>query len=666
MNKELIDKLFFYANNMDYYGFGSLVRDKALQDKYNSFSSNEEERDEDEFDKTLILVTKDIYQQVKEANLTDYMLEVGMKMEGDNQDTLLNFMPNYNLTVEQATNLLPKTNNIYLKAALISATHDSNYMKQCILDKTIRNDSVAVIELIKNTKDLAFMKKCFEDDDLIRYYMKTELLKEIGKLDINYVEDYITNNSDVSNNSLVKLIMDIGNEDYTKKCLTNSKLALNFNNKITLVNSIKDIDYRKKYVSKAIDDNININDIVPIISKIDDPLYVKGIINKYKDDLMTLAMKDLVVATKDSSLMKEFLVNYDDRLREIDKLEVVLALKDDTYFKDKYFPPLKDSDSKIDLPRDMTIGVEIEAKGANYRGNILDFLAKEDGSLGNNSLEVVSPILHSSLEDSRKIYGICNILNKLECHINNNCGGHVHIGANYLDDIPSYTTFLQLTGNCETPLYIISNKRGEITREGGVVSYAMPLSGKIEEATSKGTVQLDKEKDLERFVNKLKSIQQNRYSDINFFNVDNPHKNTIEFRLANGTIEAKTWIENINLFGGIVRAAKEISVIQKKMVKTEEEMTKIFYFNQINSDKTSEEDKLEALLNLSVPNSKEIYLKRYKENKILLDNNPSINRSIRDGVARKPLNIKKDKNKKNELNEMFNNSHESGDISHVR
>jgi hypothetical protein len=666
MNKELIDKLFFYANNMDYYGLGSLVRDKALQDKYNSFSSNEEERDEDEFDKTLILVTKDIYQQVKEANLTDYMLEVGMKMEGDNQDTLLNFMPNYNLTVEQATNLLPKTNNIYLKAALISATHDSNYMKQCILDKTIRNDSVAVIELIKNTKDLAFMKKCFEDDDLIRYYMKTELLKEIGKLDINYVEDYITNNSDVSNNSLVKLIMDIGNEDYTKKCLTNSKLALNFNNKIALVNSIKDIDYCKKYVSKAIDDNININDIVPIISKIDDPLYVKGIINKYKDDLMTLAMKDLVVATKDSSLMKEFLVNYDDRLREIDKLEVVLALKDDAYFKDKYFPPLKDSDSKIDLPRDMTIGVEIEAKGVNYRGNILDFLAKEDGSLGNNSLEVVSPILHSSLEDSKKIYGICNILNKLECQVNNNCGGHVHIGANYLDDIPSYTTFLQLTGNCETPLYIISNKRGEITREGGVVSYAMPLSGKIEEATSKGTVQLDKEEDLERFVNKLKSIQQNRYSDINFFNVDNPHKNTIEFRLANGTIEAKTWIENINLFGGIVRAAKEISVIQKKMVKTEEEVTKIFYFNQINSDKTSEEDKLEALLNLSVPNSKEIYLKRYKENKILLDNNPSINRSIRDGVARKSLNIKKDKNRKNELNEMFNNSHESGDISHVR
>ena len=48
-------------------------------------------------------------------------------------------------------------------------------------------------------------------------------------------------------------------------------------------------------------------------------------------------------------------------------------------------------------------------------------------------------------------------------------------------------------------------------------------------------------------------------------------KNTIEFRLANGTINPEMWIENANLFGGMVAISEELARIQKNGIRNEED-----------------------------------------------------------------------------------------------
>lgn len=268
----------------------------------------------------------------------------------------------------------------------------------------------------------------------------------------------------------------------------------------------------------------------------------------------------------------------------------------------------------ISLPEGMTIGVEIEAEGREIRGNLFDgWKAKADGSLSNGT-EVVSPILKSQKNDTDNIYIICTILKETGLESSESCGGHIHIGADHLTSKEAYINLIELWGNLEKILYIISNAKGEIIRKEGASTYAIPLSRKMEEALQTGTINLESENDLEMFIQQMKSVQDNRYSGLNFLNIGT-EKNTIEFRLSNGTIDPYTWIQNINLFGGIVHTAEKIAQLQKipEGKRTQEQQLQIELFDKINSPEIPEEEKLESILSLSVdPDKKQIYEKNMR------------------------------------------------------
>ena len=86
-----------------------------------------------------------------------------------------------------------------------------------------------------------------------------------------------------------------------------------------------------------------------------------------------------------------------------------------------------------------------------------------------------------------------------------------------------------------------------------------------------------------------------RYRGINFDNITNTDgKNTIEIRMPNGTINADTWIQNINLFGGIVKIAEETAEIQSKDERklSLEEKRKLDLFNKLGRDKLKNKEKL--------------------------------------------------------------------------
>lgn len=163
----------------------------------------------------------------------------------------------------------------------------------------------------------------------------------------------------------------------------------------------------------------------------------------------------------------------------------------------------------------------------------------------------------------------------------------------------------------------------------------------MEKILNTDSIELNDENDIK---NVLKDVQkEDKRFGINFKNLGE-YKNTIEIRLANGTLDADTWIENINLFGGLVRASQELAIIQTKPEeeRTNEENEKLEYFEQIKTTEISEKEKLEALLKIVVSEDiRNIYLERYNTNSKLINENTEIEEAITKGIAKTPIKVKK-------------------------
>lgn len=205
----------------------------------------------------------------------------------------------------------------------------------------------------------------------------------------------------------------------------------------------------------------------------------------------------------------------------------------------------------------------------------------------------------------------------------------------------SWINLIELFGNTEKLLCIISNKAGEIPREGAVYDFAVPISRRLEEIINSRTQKILNIEDLQGFVKNVQAKE--KYWGVNFLNVGEEN-NTIEFRFSNGTIDADTWIENINLFGGIVRAAQDLALIQKKSEteRTNEEQKMLDSLEKIKSREISEQEKLEDLLTIVIPEEdREIYRKRYNINKPLLEKENIIKEKLEMDTAKGIIDLRK-------------------------
>lgn len=214
---------------------------------------------------------------------------------------------------------------------------------------------------------------------------------------------------------------------------------------------------------------------------------------------------------------------------------------------------------------------------------------------------------------------ICTILKLLGQDVNETCGAHIHFGEKYLTNIQAWKNFIELWANTELILYIISNANGEIPRKN-IVGYATPISKDIEEQIK--VLRLYDINDLDEFKKHLDYLQTKKGYSINFENLKEGRIQTVEVRLSNGTLSFQTWIENIILFGGIIKASQDLSEIQAKDKKdrTEQENYLLGCFENIRNRRYDEKNSLEQLLQLAIPeNRRDIYRERYKINKELLE-----------------------------------------------
>ena len=537
---------------------------------------------------------------------------------------------------------------------LIKTVGDPEYIKECLGNvekmKALDINGDRAVDLIKTVGDPEYIKEYLENVEKMQaldiYGGKVTELLTVEELEPKYIEEWLENIErmralKIQDFIAADLIKKVEQKipGYIKKCLENVEKmqALNIQDLIA-VDLIKKVEQKVPgYIKKCLENvekmqalNIQKSNTINLIRMVEkkEPGYIKKYIKKHikngkVNELESDFLIQVIIMTadakfidycKDSGVLNHKTIERLDRFTEI---------------------------SPITLPGQMTIGVEIESEGLASReeiekiiGNLLKERTWElssDITLINGT-EAISPILRKDIA-SHEIYTVCNALYSLGQETSERCGGHIHIGADYLTDLQDWKNLRNIWNNTEKILYIISNRKGEIPREE-VLKYAKPISGKDE--SKQKTINLESESDLENFIAGIKKIQGDRFSAINYVNVGKEEKNTIEFRLPNGTLDPTTWIENINLFGGLVRVSHELSKI---MLKSEEQRTeeekKMLYNYEVIQMEQDERKVAEALIGLCVSQEQmQTYLDRYDENSELLEKTPELNDRL-NGLIRK-------------------------------
>lgn len=568
---------------------------------------------------------------------------------------------------------------------LILATKDKDYIKKILEDKDLRKEyglvGVHIEDMIVALNDSQYIMDILEDSGLrqkigLISYSVARLLKE-------------THNPDYIKKTIEKM-----SKNKQFKCTARNKDGKTIDGKAELIGLTNDFEYIKgiledkekideygfkhleikelilatkpKYIIEILNDDEKIkeyglddNDIRQLILQTKEPKYIEQILSdeekRKKLGLQDSYILELLIATQDVPYIKRLIEDTEER-KKIgldDKYIDSLVINTDDNYIQQYVEKMIDRSqintnhrSKLNLPEGMTVGVEIESEGENYKLikatknlGVPRWSAKGDSSL-TNGVEIVSPILTGNNEKAtQEIRTVCEKLNGLGQIVTENCGGHIHIGADYLTTANSWDNLKDIIMNTEKILYIMSNKEGEIPREG-ICQYAKPLSGKMEEMMEQGEVQLETEDDLKKFVKKVQN--NDRYFGINFMNLGS-YKNTIEFRFPNGTLDADTWIENVNLLGGLVKTAEEIAQIQLKSEeeRTQEEQDKLRLLEELKDENRTDEEKMEILLKMVVSKeSIEIYRRRFEINSILIEQNVDMDKEISSQVAHRSIKKK--------------------------
>lgn len=487
--------------------------------------------------------------------------------------------------------------------------------------------------------------RSFSNDELMMQYVFTIKYEQI-RSSVTYSLLKIENKIKViesltDENAITAAVMELPNIEHKIKMLSKIKSA---HYKNMIIRSIKESD----------------EEIVKALDSVEDEKYRALLITRIKDDNLKLKYlqeinddinKSKIVMTIDNDDLK---VEYIEKLEDRAAKSFLIASLKSKELRERYLQIYDKRYEKINVPDGMTIGMEIECEGENSIDAYLisDILegwdSKVDSSL-QEGVEITSPILSNSKSDADNLFLVCNMLQELGEQITPRCGAHIHIGADYLKTKEAYANLIELWSNNEELMFLLSNKPGEILREG-VIEYASPISMRILKDIEENRFDDYDTLDKKQFIKKVKNVQRVEKgmgtvrTGINFLTTDDEerHINTIEFRVSNGTIDANTWIENANLFGGLVAISQRISDIQNKSIYERDEKDKSILekFTKLKSKELSDEERLDMLLSLCVPEElKHIYIYRYTENSKLLEQNKKIKEGLESLISDKPINF---------------------------
>lgn len=414
----------------------------------------------------------------------------------------------------------------------------------------------------------------------------TKIIKKIEneELKIKFIDKYLVKPQYVLD--AVLCLSDDYKEQYLNKIdkmINKVKIILSFEDKNRIkkyANSDAYFDYRYKLIVATNDREF----IIKWLEKSDASEYKIKLINEVESDTLKFELIEMLDDANIKSFMLSNKCEVEERLTRL------------------YGTPV---DSKI------TIGVELECSNKEIDkyieiNNIFnDYRIKGDNSV-KNGFEIVSPILKYDINDLNILKNVCDLLENNGFYTDQTAGGHIHIGASYLNKIEDYYMLLYLYINTEDILYFISDRENSVKRNS-ISKYACKNKQGYMEAIDIGIFKREN-KDIK---NMFDEINNDRYKGLNFKNLNSYWKNTIEFRMPNGEINFEELLLNIKLFARLVEMSHKLSELDN--------ISEIKVMAQKLGKCEKEKDRLELLLNILFDNEEERqkYRDRYFANKRL-------------------------------------------------
>lgn len=312
--------------------------------------------------------------------------------------------------------------------------------------------------------DIPQLKKMLQEEteETLAFEYMIEAAKQINDRDFLI---YCIESHNISEFDKCELIKSLGDDEYTKQCINNPNLWSDkkitvFSPQIYLIKSLS-TEQIKQFIEEP-------EELIPSSVKV-------YFINEIGDVEYT---KQCIENSTDFGIDQE------------GKGKLIIQTKDDDFIRQQFMP--KSINAKIDIPAGMTIGAEIETEHSNsistYGCKIMDWDYRSDHSLGNTGSELVSPIMVGSSKDSEDIHIICNMLQQAGGEATEKCGGHIHIGADYLTTSQSFLNLISIWCNTEKVMYQICNKPGDALRG---IWYSAPVSGMLEKAIEDGQINMN-------------------------------------------------------------------------------------------------------------------------------------------------------------------------------
>lgn len=223
----------------------------------------------------------------------------------------------------------------------------------------------------------------------------------------------------------------------------------------------------------------------------------------------------------------------------------------------------------LGFDKDVTFGLEIEFEHADYdavKKELCDSNLNKKWRLGYDyslieGREITSPILRDNSETWETVKQICSYVTP-HAVIDNQCGGHIHVGAHLLKNQPTnWLNFIRLWQAYENIIFRFTY--GEYTSARLSMKYSKPVKytfdKKYDEILKKyQEINPQNETENEIFIldDIIKKVGGIRNRAINFGNITSSRikelNNTIEFRCPNGTLNPIIWQNNVNLLVNIL------------------------------------------------------------------------------------------------------------------
>ena len=310
----------------------------------------------------------------------------------------------------------------------------------------------------------------------------------------------------------------------------------------------------------------------------------------HKEDVRSvLNALDLVAIKKDEEkrqiIQSEKTSSFPNLEKSISRLPFKKAQEFLEFIKTKRMDFVREN---VGLDERITYGIELEMAGflpedfreLQKRNEIFNELRKrreiksslrgwkidEEGTVDNgNGLEYITPTMRDKKSDWDELEDACKLVNSLGVRTTDDCGLHIHIGADILGtDEKAWKNLFELWREIEPFAYKMCNKSGEKNR-AGILNHAGPTASIIDDMFKKDLVKINSSEDVKKVADeytrryiKFKTFS-GRTKSMNLQCIAEGKQNTIEFRIPNGELDPVEIQRNVLFFGKIVEVSKKLA-----------------------------------------------------------------------------------------------------------